>query len=342
MPLEVGRKPRALPVDAMLEQTEPTLQRLYGLMGEALLFQTNDPVLLEAAERSFGRFPPAAVGPDSSPLVLRLYLHNGGLASGALPADGHSRPIYRTQGHLLYITHGAENTAVADLLQGYAFGFVTAPVASDQSLVRYVFLEGLALAMLGPARQFIPLHAGCVVRDGTSLILSGESGRGKSTLAFACVRRGYQILSEDGLFLRCRADGAELWGMPWRLHLLPDVKRFFPELAAEQPRLQINGEWKLEVDVETFYPRSAAASAAPGPVVFLEPEMGSGPARIELISPEETADRLEVVWPWWVGWTDEMERQLARLVEPGAYRLRTSASPEDAVDALDSLRSNLR
>ena len=342
MPAGIGRKPRALPVNAMLEQTEPTLERLYSLMGEALLFQTDDPALLEAAERSFGRFGPAPPDLAASPLVLRLYVHGDESPAGASPAAGRPRPIYRTQGHLFYINLGADNTAVADLLQGYAFGFVSRPVARNRSLVCYLFLEGLALAMLGPARQFIPLHAGCVVKDGASLILSGESGRGKSTLAFACVRRGYQVLSEDGLFLKCRPDAAELWGLPWRLHLLPDVKRFFPELAAERPRLQINGEWKLEIDLETFYPGSTATHAPPGPLVFLEQGTDSGPVRIEPVAPQEIAERLQVVWPWWVGWTGEMEGQLARLVELGAYRLRTAGSPHEVVDALDALLSGRR
>ena len=341
-PPGVGRKPRALPANAMLEQTEPTLERCYGLMGEALLFQTNDPALLEAAERSFGRFAPAPPDPAASPLVLRLYVHGDGSRAGASPAAGRPRPIFRTQGHLFYINLGADSTAVADLLQGYAFGFVSAEVARNQSLVCYVFLEGLALAMLGPARQFIPLHAGCVVKEGASLILSGESGRGKSTLALACVRRGYRMLSEDGLFLKCRPGAAQLWGLPWRLHLLPDVKRFFPELAAEQPHLQINGEWKLEIDLERFYPGSAVTNASPGPVVFLEQGPDSGPVQIEPVARQEIAGRLQVVWPWWVGWTDEMERQLARLVELGAYRLRTAGSPQEAVDALDALLSGRR
>jgi hypothetical protein len=53
----VLRKPRGLPPNAMLEQIEPTHQRLYCPMGEPLLFQTNSPVLLQAADDAFGRFP---------------------------------------------------------------------------------------------------------------------------------------------------------------------------------------------------------------------------------------------------------------------------------------------
>ena len=48
-----------------------TLERRFGVMAEPLLFRTNDPRLLAAAETSFGRFP--VPGDDREPLVINLF-----------------------------------------------------------------------------------------------------------------------------------------------------------------------------------------------------------------------------------------------------------------------------
>ena len=142
--------------------------------------------------------------------------------------------------------------------------------------------------------------------------------------------------------IRCRPDGPQLWGIPWKLHLLADTKRFFPELTAEQPKLQINGEWKLEVRPEEYYQDSTVPSAMPGLVVFLERGKASGPTRVEPVTTEEALEQLEVVWPWWVGWNHEMESQLPRLLEQGAHRLWIYGSPDEAVDRLDALLGALK
>jgi hypothetical protein len=330
-------KPQGLPPNAMLEQTLPTLQRLYHPMGEPLLFQTNEPVLLGAAEEAFSRFPLPVRGAHAPPLVLRLFVHGAGSVSLVQQERTAPHPVYRTQGHLFYVSLDAWNTAVADLAAGHAFGFVSPEVAHDEALVRFVFVECLALAMLATTRCFIPLHAGCVVRNGTGVALLGSSGSGKSTLTYACARRGYQILAEDGLMVKCEAEGMRFWGMPWTLHLLPDAVRIFAELAEEKARLQINGEWKLEVNPERYFPGSTTTSASLGPVLFLERGSRQGESKLEVVPRAEALEQLEIVWPYWVGWNHEMEVGVPKLLENGAFRLHMNGTPDQAVDALDRL-----
>lgn len=333
---KLRRRPQGLPPNAILEQTEATHQEVFSLMGETLLFGTNDRQILEAAEEAFGRFSPLPMDSEKSPLVLELFVHKMESEPAVRPTDRRPKAIYRTHGHLFYVSVGANETAVADLKEGYAFGFVTPAMARDRPTLRFVFLEGLALAMLGTVHQFIPLHAACVVRDGASITMLGSAGSGKSTLAYACVRRGYKLLSEDGLMVKCLEESARLWGMPWKLHLLPDSARFFPELEDEQATLQVNGEWKIEVDLES-YPEATTTHAEPGLVLFLERGKQPGPTWIEPVPHCEALERLEVVWPWWVGWTEEMERQVPRFLERGSYRLHMDGTPDQAVDALDAL-----
>lgn len=331
------RPPRSLPPNAMLEQVEVTHHKLFYPMGEPLLFRTNNPLLMESAEVAFGRFPEPLAGSQQHPLIVELLVHDLGSNTEPTDTDGGPWPIYRTRGHLFFVSCGGVNTAVADLEQGYAFGFLSPAMASDQASVQFIFVEGISLALLATTRNFIGVHAACVVKDGVSFILMGQSGSGKSTLAYACVRRGFQLLAEDGLMIKCESVGAELWGMPWKLHLLPDAQRFFPELAGEQPKLQVNGEWKLEVNPEVYHPGSVATHARLGPVIFLERGSRPGKTVLSQVPREDALEAFEIVWPWWVGWSDVMERQAAKLADSGAYRLRMNGTPDEAAASLDCL-----
>ncbi|ABC22081.1 Hpr(Ser) kinase/phosphatase [Rhodospirillum rubrum ATCC 11170] len=69
-------------------------------------------------------------------------------------------------------------------------------IAADAPEIR-LFFFGTVLAVLCFRRGLIPLHASAVALDGRALLLSGESGTGKSTLAAALLARGYPLLSDD-------------------------------------------------------------------------------------------------------------------------------------------------
>ncbi|MGD8397684.1 MAG: hypothetical protein PVG11_02390, partial [Anaerolineae bacterium] len=328
------RVPRAMVPGAIQEREAPRHWCLLHPMGVPLRLESNHPGVLSAAERTLGRFSlqRGAAGP---PLLLRVMVHD--VEPACAHETGRQPVVYRTHGHLLYVTAGAANTAVADLLGGQAFGFVTPAMVADAAYLRYAFLEGLAFSLLATTRGFIPFHAACVVKAGQSLVLGGKAGAGKSTLAYACARRGYQILAEDAFFLEPGSEGARLWGLPWRLHLLPDAKRFFPELDAEVPHLQINGEWKLEVDVEAYHPGAITPDAAPGLVILLARDEEASPSRFEAVPLDEARAHFQAVWPWWVGWREGMDRAITRLLAGRTYRLWMNGSPDEAVDALDAL-----
>jgi hypothetical protein len=141
--------------------------------------------------------------------------------------------------------------------------------------------------MLGISRNFFSTHAACVQKNNVSLILQGKAGSGKSTLAYACLRNGYKLLAEDVVHIKFNGDENTLWGSPWKFHLLPDVINFFPELTSLKPRFQINGELKLELDIEDYFPGVCITHADSGPILLVtrNPHM---PAIIERV-PAETS-----------------------------------------------------
>ena len=312
--------------DPQLPTLVPTIEAHFGLMAEPLLFRTNDPLLLAAAERAYGRF---AVPDGGVPLEVRLLVD----AKGP-PADFDPRQLRpRVQAHLHTINLDARNHAVVDLERGVAVGTVTPEVARDADFVRYAFVEAMGLSMLGRARGYVAIHASAVVHRGRATILQGPAGAGKSTLAMACARLGFGVLAEDVVFARWAGTGVELWGAPWIQRLLPDAVDHFAELAGVVPRLQVNGEHKIEIDLEHLRPGAAQPSAPAGAVVLLARGSG-GSTRIETLGTAEAAAAFEVLWPWGDGWSAGHERIVRTLLDDGVARLHMNGTPEQAAEAL--------
>ncbi|HXO21997.1 MAG TPA: hypothetical protein VOA87_18940 [Thermoanaerobaculia bacterium] len=294
-------------------------------MGFSLRVTSNAPAVMAAAESAFAGFGPAA--PDgSSDLSFRLFAHS--------VDDGvRGRPLQRADGPLVYQTTGRDSTLVADRAAGVAFGCFSSTTLADPAFFRWHFLEPALFFML-EWRGFIGVHGAALARGGKGLLLRAASGQGKTTLAYAATRRGFQALAEDVVWL----DGARplWWGTPWSFHLLPDARELFPELASATPLVQLNGETKLAADLEALRPGSTTPSARAGAVVLLSRQPG-GRSRIEPLGPAAARE----------GWRQggaSKESEIAgydsavdRLLRHGAYRLAFGDDIEAAVDLLESI-----
>jgi hypothetical protein len=331
--IHVPTAPGALRRTTAITRPPVTHQQTLNVMGEALLFQTNHADLLAAAVEAFARYPNPP--PCDQPLVMQLFVDDPHISR--TQGQPHPKPVFHAVGHLLYLTVGGDNTVVVDLQRGYVMGFVTPAVAADRAFVRSTFVETAALAMLGLARDFVPVHAACVVKDGVSLLIHGKAGVGKSTLAFACLRHGFRVLAEDVVHIKVGQRELRLWGAPWTFHLLSDSLRFFPEATHYPLHQQINGEWKIKVELDNLFPAATLTNAAPGLVVLLERATGNQPTGYRPLSVEEARAAFEVVWSWEIGWKAEYEVALSHLLTQGAYRLYMNGTPDEAVAVLVEL-----
>lgn len=340
-------------LDRQLPHPRATLEARYGLMGEHLLVQSDDPAVLAAAADAFGRY--AVPRDDMPPLIVRLFVDrerrpsrrsSGGRAPRTAPGTPGTpasiAPRYLADGHLFLIDLADHGAAVADQRAGIATGRVSETITADVPHLRYTVVEAMALSLLA-SRGYVAVHASCVVRDGVAVMLQAPAGTGKSTLAYAALRRGFGILAEDVVFVRPDRRGGvpAVWGAPWRLHLLPDAPALFPELAGVDSARQLNGEVKLEVDVAGRYPAAMATSATAGPQVLLERGPSQG-APIRRLEPLEARDAFQVLWPWGIPWDERYEATATALRDQGVFRLRMSGTPDEAVDLLEQLVRHAR
>jgi hypothetical protein len=128
------------------------------------------------------------------------------------------------------------------------------------------------------AGDFLFLHAGAVVRNGSAVLLPAERDTGKSTTVAALLDGGYDYLSDELGAIDPITGRA--YPFPKNLSFADDSLAFFPELAArlgdrsgDGPRL-----YQRTVRPEELGARVAGPSPV-GAVVFLENDH-EGPARL--------------------------------------------------------------
>jgi hypothetical protein len=232
----------------------------FPLLGLPLEIRSNSPAVLAAAERSFGQWrklEPELVE-SSEPLVVSIIVHPPDVSDRSLKRRTQNSELKtqnsRLKTHFTQRVHGdcfiaasGDNLLTARMDHGQALAFVTPDLVADDMQFRHHVLECLAL-LLASWRDRTPIHAGAVVHDGRAALLVGPSTAGKSTLCYACARASFTLLAEDVVYVSLR-DRPRLWGIPWRIHLLPDAPQLFPELSELRPQIQANGKRKLTVEL---------------------------------------------------------------------------------------------
>ena len=97
--------------------------------------------------------------------------------------------------------------------------------------------------------------------------------------------------SDDSVRLDSFGDRICVWSNPWFVHLRPDAARWFPELNAIEPTLQLSGELKIQVDLEHVWTGCCAPHSEVYSSLIMERSSGSS-SRIEPADPREIAEAL--------------------------------------------------
>ena len=223
--------------DPLLSNIALPLRKTYYPLGFAVEIETNSDEVLAAAEESWG-----ALREVFSLPALKIRIALGAGSSGLCPPP----PVFRGQRHLLSIVADAQNFAVCDRLQGFAFVWLNQDAVEHKAYLRYHFLEAIALTMLASS-YVTPLHAACVELAGQGVLLCGNSGAGKSSLAYACARAGWKFISDDASYLVRQGSGRLVVGNSQLVRLRPSAAELFPELEGLSLTPRAAGKPSIEV-----------------------------------------------------------------------------------------------
>ena len=326
-----------MPISASLEPVvnDPLLTRVplayedvFYPYGYPVRLRSNSVTTLDAAVRSWSTYRRRH---DDPPLDIRLILSEGNNPGCTEP------PAFRSQGHLLSIVADRENFALLDLNAGFAFGWATKATAQNQEYFRQCLLDVMIYPLL-EIRHLVTLHAACVMHQGKGILLAGNAGAGKSSLSYACARRGWVFVSDDASAIHRRSPIPKVIGHPQKFRFREPVGQLFPEFQGLKSTLRAYGKPTIEVLTRTIESIRGAEESPVNAIVFLNrPAYESGPPVLIPVSREEAWNRLSFsVWAVQMPEFDQRLAAVERFLTVPLFELRYSELGP-AIDLLERL-----
>ena len=287
--------------------------------------KSNDPVVIRAAETSWGSFTQRF---RETPIEIRFVVTN--LPTRRKPAI----PQFCAQSNLLTIVADGQNFACCDLLAGFGFAYLTKAITTHTEYLRYYFLEAMAYTLLDTC-HLVALHAACLQFGPHGYLLTGESGVGKSTLAYACARRGWTYISDDSCSLVRRRSGRTVLGNSHAFRFRPSVSSLFPEITGTaRPR---NGKPTIVIRSEQIPNLRTAHECEVDFVIFLNRSAKPVPASLSRVSRQSALPRLfQRVWPPELPIHEERLQAVEHLLAAELYEL-TYSGLDEAIDLLERM-----
>lgn len=213
-----------------------SLTRRWHPMGHPVEIDANYPDVLAVADALWHDYRPLA---GTLPVKLKIEVSPG--------ESSHDKVTIRHRESLLTIEQGRINSAIADLSSGCGVIRISRAAVKNPTWFAYHFLEPIAYVLLS-ARHFTMLHAACVAFDGSAVLLCGPSGAGKTTLAYACAKRGWSFVTGDAVHLLRRAPEPTIIGRPFSIRFRSSARDIFPELRRYRAVRRPNGKHDYEFD----------------------------------------------------------------------------------------------
>ena len=214
------------------------------VLGHPVTYATNSTTVLSNIEQFYGRW--RGLSPNvvsSTTFTINVVLHEGD-EGGHTPGFTYRMPMAE---RLLITTHGS--SAVVEVDRKLAFAYVTSELVQNREMLRSGMLDGMTL-MLTTSVDRCFIHAAAIRTRDRLLLLTGRSGGGKSTLAYALLAAGYEVVSDDTVYVQMRPK-PRLWWSGERVSLLRSAANEFAELRDIEPQLLTTGKVKLVIPLPT-------------------------------------------------------------------------------------------
>jgi len=245
-----------------------SLSEVFFPLGFPVRVATNQMKVLEMARRSWSRFQQMN---HSEPLLIELEFV-GDNRSGKEVKTPHTL----VEGELLTVAFDGHGSVVANLEQGMARGVLGEVVLEAELCLRYYVLDAIALSMISTLRA-VALHGACVAWKGAGVLLCGESGAGKTTLAYACAREGWSYVTDDASYLVLEGEERRVVGNCHQIRFRDAATGLFTELRGRGITPRVAGKPSIEVGTKELRDISQVGYADVQTILFLDRSGESSP-----------------------------------------------------------------
>lgn len=231
---------------------------------------------------------------DRAEIPLRLSSSARRLSAGTGGGGGDRRktglPYEVIQDERLWIADFRDvGVLVMDGSHGRADGYLIKPDTMHPNLIEYLF--HLALTELLRHQGLYTIHAAALEKHGRGILISGNSGRGKTTSSISLLRSGYHYLSDDHPLIQDAGTDVEVLPFPTKINVTQATIAFFPELVGVPDHVPHPGSRKWSFHAEDLYPTSIGERCRPAMVLF--PHVVDAPhSHLELLSKRRALELL--------------------------------------------------
>jgi hypothetical protein len=236
-----------------------TLEAMLFPLGFPMRIRTNSVEALRICEIKWGAFEQAF---DTPPIETQIHVVE------AQSRECPPAPVYRFIENTLLVTADADNFCVAQYPIGKTRMIVSSAAVAHPAYFSQTFLEAAPAAQI-LTRLATPVHAACVAIDGCGVLLCGDSGAGKTSLAYACARAGWQFISDDTSYLLHSETGRQVLGDCHRVRFRPSAEELFPEITGAEITPRMYGKPSIELPTSNWSTINATRCAHVDFIVFL-------------------------------------------------------------------------
>ena len=313
--------------DPLLTRVPLNLAAEFYPRGFPVRLTTNSPRVMAAAQEGWAGLQKRF---DVTPLEVRCLVSSG---ERSFPPP----PVVRAQRDLLIGVCDAANFWTCNLTSGIAAAWVSENTTADSGFLRYHVVEAMAYSLM-ESLHVISLHAACVSLGGHGMLLAGESGAGKSSLAYGCARRGWTYISDDASSLLRNGSERTVLGDPSLFRFRATAGALFPEFRGWRESRRPQGKPTIEVRTESLPAVRTACESRVDSIVFLNRRDGKKGEAEMLRCPRQKALGYLADSPWPKDLPGEPQRLAAvkRLLGANLYEMRY-LDLDSAVDALERI-----
>jgi hypothetical protein len=236
-----------------------TMRETFYPLGFPVELRTNSAEILLQAKTIWSIFPNRF---DREPIRVDVHV---------LPVDREECPpaaIAHIMGSLVVNIADQDHFSIADLDQGTTQITITRGAEKYPSYLAWFFLGSAPLCHVAN-RHTTVVHAACVARDGRGMLLCGDSGAGKSSLAYACGRSGWTYISDDASYMLNDRNDRLVTGNCHSLRFRPSAEDLFPEIAGHEITPRATGKPSIELPTAPMTWMACEPTAQIDFVVFL-------------------------------------------------------------------------